>query len=195
MRKKNITWVFVCAALTISSVVRAGGMDMEGHPAGDAGRHFGPGPGAMEPPPLAAEHILEHLAHRLKLTAEQQKKIGELLTKNREQISPLLSKRMEAQKQAREAMSAAVVDEKLVRDKANATARMDVELAVNHARLRNQINALLTQEQRAGLAQLPPLPPRGHMGKKAMTGERGCPCHMPPPPPCGGEHDAPEDDR
>ncbi len=135
----------------------------------------------MPPPPLPPEAWIDHMAKRLRLSCEQQKKIGEIFEKEREKVAPVLKNQREYQQQLQSAISAAKYDESAIRAVAVKQAQTDVELTVSRARLWNQVNSLLTPEQRVLAAKNPP-PFHHPFGPKSFcAGDMG-PGHMPPPP-------------
>jgi len=154
------------------------------------------------PPPPCPEMVVYHMTRQLKLTADQQTKIKALFTKDREKTEPLQQKLMEYRKQVRVAMKSATFDENAIRSLAAKQAQAEVDLTVSMARLRSQVNALLTPEQRELADKFPPPFRHGH-GPQPMRGDDRGPrsrCgneegqgHMPPMP-CGGHRGPHSDD-
>jgi len=155
------------------------------------------------PPPPCPEMVIDHMTKCLKLTIDQQTKIKALFAKDREKTEPLQQKLMEYRKQVRDAMKSATLDENAIRSLAAKQAQAEVDLTVSMVRLRSQVNALLTPDQRVLADKFPPpfqhgrgpQPMRGEdRGPRSRCGNEEGPGHMPPMP-CGdhrGHH--PDDD-
>lgn len=176
LMKRRIIMSMLLAAMTVGVTgLRAGA-------AGDGGQRAmageGWGPVEMMPPP---DELIDHMAWQLRLTSEQQAKIGAVFRADREQTAPLMQKMAEYRKQLHDAAHAAPFDEAAIRAIAVKQAQAEVELIVSRERVRNRVGALLTPEQRSLADTFPPPFPRGR-----EPGWRCCRGHMPPPP-CDGE--------
>jgi|GEM_PF-648532 len=134
------------------------------------------GPDGMMPPP--PEDMIEHMTRQLKLTGDQQAKIRAVFAADREKVAPLMRQVGEYRKQLRDADHAAPFDETAVRALATKQAQAEIELIVARERVRSQVSALLTPEQRMAAEKLPPPFRRGH-GPGGHGPRPGC---MPPPP-------------
>lgn len=134
------------------------------------------------PPPPSPDSVMDHMAKQLRLTCEQQKKIRELFEQDWKKVIPLMQQQEEYRKQLQTAMSSAKFDEAAIRTIAVKQAQSDVELSVSRARLWNQVNNLLTPDQRALAEKLPPPFNHGHGPKPFFNDEKMGPDHMPPPP-------------
>ena len=99
---------------------------------------------------------LSHLARELGLSDAQQTQIKAIFTAEREQSAPLMEKLAAYRKQLHDATRAATFDEAAIRTIAANQAQLDIELTVARARMHNQINAVLTTEQRALAEKLRP---------------------------------------
>ncbi len=104
------------------------------------------------PPPYGPEprngQFDGHMAKILKLSTQQQQLIKEILDAEMLQIKPLLDKMHESRQLLMQAADALVFDEAVVREIAAGQAKIETELIVSRISVRNQINNLLTAEQR-----------------------------------------------
>lgn len=118
---------------------------------------YGPGGGLGGPPPgkeMGAGFFQERMAKVLKLTDAQQIRIKTISDAEQEQLKPLFDKMHESRKLLMQAAEATVFDEAVVRALAAGQARIEVELTVSRTRVQNQINAILTPDQRELLKNL-----------------------------------------
>jgi len=178
--KRQILIGALLAAMAVGvNGVWAGGGDDNGQRRMREGEE---GPDGMMPPPPPPEEILEHMTRRLKLTGDQQAKIKAVFAADREKVAPLMRKVDEYRKQLRDAAHAAAFDEAAIRALATKRAQAEIELIVARERVRSQVSALLTPEQRVAAEKLPP-PHRGQgpEGRHGFGPRPGC---LPPPPPC-----------
>ena len=83
------------------------------------------------------------------LTDAQRQQIRELVAQQREQNRELVSQLRAAHEAERKAVEATPINEQAIRAAAHAVANTQAELAIRQARLRAEIFALLTPEQRA----------------------------------------------
>lgn len=101
-----------------------------------------------------AEHTMnphkriDHMAKVLKLSASQKEQVGAIMKKEQEQTEPLRQKMAEGHKRIRAVVNATNYDESAVRAIAAEQATIRTELLVSRTRAMNQVNALLTPEQR-----------------------------------------------
>lgn len=93
---------------------------------------------------------------RLGLTEAQKSKIEGILQAERDKSLPLRQKLEDTWNRLRQSEQAATFDEAVVRTIAASQAQLVTEMTVGHARMQNQINALLTQEQRAAAEKFRP---------------------------------------
>jgi len=110
---------------------------------------FPPGP----PPPS--------MWKSLGLNEGQKGKIEAILKTDREKNAPAHRSLDEARKQLHAAAEAPAFDEAAIRKLAARKAQLETDLLVARARVRSQINALLTPDQRAEAEKLSERPPRG----------------------------------
>jgi Spy/CpxP family protein refolding chaperone len=189
--KRNIIVFFLLAAIIAGSTgVWAGSGDRADQPVKDKACRCSE-PEERRPPPPSPEGQIDHMTRQLGLTGEQQTKIKALFAKDREKSDPLLQKQAEYRQQFQAAMKSATFNEAAIRAIAVRQAQTEVELTVSRARLRNQVNSLLTPEQRSLAETLPPPFQRGH-GPCPMYGDERGPGHRPPPP-CGEQRHHHED--
>jgi Spy/CpxP family protein refolding chaperone len=102
-------------------------------------RHGGPGPGPG---------MVEHMARELGLTADQQTQIKALLTAVQTTEDARHAKGDELRKQLETVTANGQFDETKVREIANAQGALMADTIVEHERLKSQVFALLTPEQR-----------------------------------------------
>jgi Spy/CpxP family protein refolding chaperone len=117
-------------------------------PAGDV-----PPPERMGPPP---RFNLQREKSFLNLTNDQEKKIADILVREREKISPLLNKLDSFRNQLLQAEQAPVLDEPGLRSIAADLSKTEIELIVSHAKMNRQVMAVLTPAQRELLQQQTP---------------------------------------
>jgi Spy/CpxP family protein refolding chaperone len=119
-----------------------------------------------QPPPRP---VPGNLARVLDLSADQQTRIEAIFAAEREKSAPLMREQADYRKQLHDAALTATFDEAAVRVIAGKLALDEIELTVSHARVENQVNAVLDAQQRALAEKLRPRP--GDMGQG----------HRPPP--------------
>jgi Spy/CpxP family protein refolding chaperone len=101
------------------------------------------------------------MAQELGLSESQKKQINALLKAEQEKSAPLREQIEENREQLRKASLTAPFNEAAVRELAAKQAQLKTELLVSHARVKSEISALLTPEQRARAEKLrPPMGPR-----------------------------------
>lgn len=116
-------------------------------PAGDCG------PGGKVGP----ERFLSRMTRVLDLSAGQQKQIEALLAADRDKQTALREKLAENRKRLREATRGESFDEAAVRVIATSQGQLMTEIIVSMARKRQQINAILTPQQRTLAEKIQPL--------------------------------------
>lgn len=127
--------------------------------------------GCGERSKVEPEQRLARMAKKLKLTAAQKEKAGAILKAEKERIAPLREKLAENRLKLKEAAQAATFDEAAVRAIATDQAQLEIELTVSRTRLRSQINALLTPEQRELADKLEPRRKGGKGRHPRLRGE------------------------
>lgn len=151
-------FVVVMAMLGVVAVVKAGqgaGFMREDGPGG----HIGP--------------FIDRMAGVLDLTDAQKEKISAILKAEQEKHAALHKQAGEAREQLRKASQAVPFDEAAVRAIAARQAPLMTEMIVSGARVRSEIHALLTPEQRALAEKLGPMmgPRHGHMPMPPRFGD------------------------
>jgi len=116
---------------------------------------------------MRSERHFDRLAEVLDLTAEQQEQIKSIRAAEREKDAPLRQQLREEREKMRALIASHPFDEAAVRSLAAGQAETRTELIVSHARVRNQIDALLTPEQREKAKNL-----RSHMKERGHQGPR-----------------------
>lgn len=91
---------------------------------------------------------LERMAKKLDLSAEQQEQIRAMLAEHRSKTAPLRQELRESRRQMRDFVNADEFDEAAVRALAMEQADTRTELIVERARMRQQMYAVLSPEQR-----------------------------------------------
>ena len=117
-----------------------------------------PGPPLGTPPPMGGTEwggphggpggFLERMTRELGLSDSQEEQIREILKAEFDSTEPLRQKMRDGLKQIRDASTAVPFDETAVRAAAARQAEVQTEMIVSHARVRSQIHAVLTAEQR-----------------------------------------------
>ncbi|GFE62772.1 Spy/CpxP family protein refolding chaperone [Geobacter sp. AOG2] len=180
MKRQIIMCALLAAtALGVNGVWAGGGDDHGQRMRGEEGD----GPIGMMPPPPPPEEIIAHMTRQLKLTGDQQTKIKAVFAADREKTATLMQKLGEYRKQLHDAARGATFDEAAIRALATKQAQAEVELIVARERVRSQVSALLTPEQRVAAEKFPP-PFRRGQGPWFRGPEAGF-MPPPPPPPCG----------
>jgi protein CpxP len=96
----------------------------------------------------SGERFLARMTEALNLSAEQQEKIKAIMDEHQNKVAPLRQNLDDSRDKLRQAAKADTFDEAAVRALATSQAATKTELMVERARMQNQINALLTPEQR-----------------------------------------------
>ena len=113
----------------------------------------------------------DRMVKELKLSAAQKEQVGAIMKAEQEQAEPLRRKMAAGRKQIQAAVDMATYDESAVRAIAAEQASIRTELLVSRTRALNQVNALLTPEQRAQAQRLRDSRPGKHGHKKHMQSE------------------------
>jgi protein CpxP len=101
-----------------------------------------------ERPERNGERFLARMTEALNLSTEQQEKIKVIMEEHRNKVAPLRQSLAESRDKLHEAAKADSFDEAAVRSLATSQAATKTELMVERARMKSQIHALLTPEQR-----------------------------------------------
>ncbi len=171
--QKTFPLLAVAAATALLAVPAAA---MAHGPHGGGGPH---GPGAPGP-----GFIVERLAERLELSAEQRADIEALMAAHRARVEPWHEELAAAREAVRGAVEAETFDEEAIRAAAAEVARLEVELAVERARFGAELGSVLTREQQAALAEL--RESRRGMGRRGPGGFHRGPRGRWGGPPAGG---------
>lgn len=147
MKKKLICAIALMAAITGGGMISAHAFlgppdDFEG---ASAGRKMG------------HERHFTRMAEVLKLTDTQKEQVQSILKAEEKLVEPLREKLAENRKQLRQAAAAEAFEEGAVRTLAATQANLQTELILSRIKVRNQIHALLTPEQRELAGKLRPL--------------------------------------
>ncbi len=97
---------------------------------------------------------MERMAERLNLTAEQRTAMREIFDRTRPQMGELRDKLADNRQQLRTLGQGTTVDEAQVRRLADAQGQLMAEMIVLRTKMRSEINAILTEEQRQQLKEL-----------------------------------------
>lgn len=142
-RKHAITVVAVAALALVPALSAAqglfGGSRMKGQ-----GRMGGPGFGAG---------FGGHMSAFLDLTEAQEAQIDEIRSAYKVVIEDLIEQRKTAREGLRDLATAETFDEGAVRLAAETIAAVDIELMVSHAKMKSEVHSILTEEQKAQLAE------------------------------------------
>lgn len=115
---------------------------------------------------------IDRMAILLKLSPSQKEQIGAIMKAEQEQNEPLRQKMGEGHKQIKAVVDATTYDEAAVRALAAEQATIRTELLVSRTRAMNQVNALLTPEQRELAQKLRDSRPGKH-GRKSHRQPKG----------------------
>jgi Spy/CpxP family protein refolding chaperone len=102
------------------------------------------------------------MAQELGLSDSQKEKIDALLKAEQEKSAPLRKQIDENREQLRKASLTTPFNETSVRALATKLAQLKTDMMISHARVKSEISALLTPEQRAQAEKLQPPMGRGH---------------------------------
>ena len=108
------------------------------------GMGFGPSP----------DHMLAFMTDSLDLTEAQQAQAKAILDKEKPTFEPLMKQLMEAHQQLQALGENGTFDEAAVRSLANQHVQTMVELVVQTARVKSELYAILTPEQKAKAAKI-----------------------------------------
>lgn len=148
MRARVVVALLAAATLiAMAPAASAHGQEAGGPPPGPGG----PGRGPHMHGPLGP---LGWALSRLELTAEQQQRIDALVAEARPALDELHTQLRAAEKAFRDANPLTSFDEAAIRAYAAARTKLDADLMVGEAKLRNAVAGLLTAEQLAQLEQL-----------------------------------------
>lgn len=134
--------------ITVLAAALAGGLALDSPqvnaaPYGDAPRWE-----RGERPERTGERFLARMTKTLDLSGEQQEKIKAIMEEHRTKVAPLRQSLGENRDKLRQVAKADTFDEAAIRTLAASQATAKTELMVERARVKNQIHAVLTPEQR-----------------------------------------------
>lgn len=98
--------------------------------------------------------ILERISQQLELTADQRSQIKSILGDQQAELKPLVAALAEARKGLREAIHAKDATEGAVRAAASKVGSAEADLAVERMKIFAKISPVLTDEQRAKMAEM-----------------------------------------
>jgi Spy/CpxP family protein refolding chaperone len=119
---------------------------------GESCMHGGHGMG-FEHRGMDADSYIDRMAQRLDLTTEQRDKVRAIVDKARPQTRELRDKLSENRKQLQALTQQGTAKEGEVRKLADAKGKLIADMIVQRSKLRNEIDAVLTPEQREKLRQ------------------------------------------
>ncbi len=118
---------------------------------------FGPGPGrehgGKEGRP-SPERMMERMAEKLDLSAQQQDQLGALLETHRESTQAGQDEMRAARESLNETVSAETLDESAIRQAAAVVATLQTERALSRAAFLQQVREILSSEQMAEFQEL-----------------------------------------
>src|SRR5664279_2956594 len=115
-------------------------------------------------------HILAFFTDKLDLPADQQNQAKAIWEKEKPAMEPLMKQMHQNHADMRALQASGPFDEVKTRALATQQAQTQIEMEVQHARIKSEMMQILTADQKAKLAQIE-AKHEAHMGK-----------HMPPPP-------------
>lgn len=137
----------------------------------------GPGPGWAGGHPGAHLRILESMPGDLALTGEQWDKVLEIMAEAKTAMDPLMEQRRERRDALRDLMHADPLDEAAIRTGVMDLAQLQADMAVEMAKTRSQVVALLTADQKEYLEsereRYQQRWERHHQHRELMRGGRG----------------------
>lgn len=104
--------------------------------------------------PAPRGRLLQRLAEKLDLTADQRAQIKSILAGEKDSLQPLLAAVHDTRKNLREAIRAKDANETTVRAASAKVATAEADLAVERMKLYGKISPILTEEQRQKAADL-----------------------------------------
>ena len=147
VRVRTLAAVAAVAGVLLGSVVYAQGPGIGGRGRGGPGRFGGPGLfGGRGGGPLFN-------LGRVNLTDAQRQQVQQIRERSREAMTALRDRMRQSATAEREAIEALPVDEGRIRAASQALAEVSADLAVQTARIRGEIWAVLTPEQQAEITK------------------------------------------
>lgn len=128
----------------VMAIVAGGAVNAQAFGRGDCGE----GDRCRDEQKINPQKRLDRMSKVLKLTASQKVQIEAIMKAEQAQAEPLRKKVNEGRKQFQAAVNVETFDEAAVRAIAEEQARNKVEMQLLRAKAMNQVNALLTTEQR-----------------------------------------------
>jgi Spy/CpxP family protein refolding chaperone len=149
LRIVAITAVVVLLVVGATAAVAQGGAQGKGHGRGHGHGHghgsgFGHAPGER----------LHRMMSQLDLTPEQQEQIYAMFQEHRESTESIRQQLRDAHREVMELTHADTVDENAIRQAIQDAAVLQADMAVDGARMFQQIRGVLTDEQRAQLEEM-----------------------------------------
>ncbi len=148
---RNITSAKITGSSVLLSVLLAGGLAFSAHAASAHGARGGGG-----------ERFVERMAERLDLDDEQLASVRAVVDEHRAEQRALRDQLREGRALIRELSADDAYDEEELRALAETHGDAQAELIVLKAKMRSEISAVLTDEQRAQLAEMGERRGRGH---------------------------------
>jgi Spy/CpxP family protein refolding chaperone len=145
----HMQWNRITKTLTIFGVVALAGAFAVSQAAGRH-RHMGMGDGFGPSP----EHIVAFMTDTLDLTDAQQAQAKAILDKEKPNFQPLIQQLADGHKQMRALEESPTFDEPTIRAQATKQAQTMTELIVTKARVKSELFAILTTDQRAKATKL-----------------------------------------
>jgi protein CpxP len=152
--KSTRTRILTIGAAVLLAVAAAIAQGMHGHGGPDGDFH----------------HMMGFFTRQLDLTTDQQAQVKAIWEKEKPNLEPLMKQMHQNHADMRALQASGPFDEVKTRALATQHAQTQIELEVQHARIKSEMMQILTADQKAKLAQIE-AKHEAHMGK-----------HMPPPP-------------
>jgi protein CpxP len=140
---------FLAAAVVCSALYAVAADPLSG--SARVEKRAGDGPATYD---MRKERHFDRMAEALDLTPEQREQIKAIRAAEQDKVAPLKEKLQKGREQLRVAAEQQPFDEAAVRALAADQAEIRTEMIVSHARVKNQIHALLTPEQREKAEQM-----------------------------------------
>jgi protein CpxP len=149
--KNSILIAAFLAAAVVCSALYAVAADPLSGSALAVEKRAGDGPATYD---MRKERHFDRMAEALDLTPEQREQIKAIRAAEQDKVAPLKEQLRKGREQLRVAAEQQPFDEAAVRALAADQAEIRTEMIVSHARVKNQIHALLTPEQREKAEQM-----------------------------------------
>jgi protein CpxP len=149
--KNSILIAAFLAAAVVCSALYAVAADPLSGSALAVEKRAGDGPATYD---MRKERHFDRMAEALDLTPEQREQIKAIRAAEQDKVAPLKEQLRKGREQLRVVTEQQPFDEAAVRALAADQAEIRTEMIVSHARVKNQIHALLTPEQREKAEQM-----------------------------------------